>query len=325
MSFTVMWHELLSRIDELAEGVSLLTPLSDRRFRLANTQEQRVIISFDDENGHQPLQRAQFESLYDRIHDEPGAFDLDRLPPEADPYPAVLSLHPRYEIDAEAGTLAYSEAATVPSLLESEPEPMLGDEERAEPDLALYPDLLLLIDALERVDFERGNWETDELVNLYTLLSDVQRGANDLRKKVTDHLIDRLHHDRPVSGQYGSVQRTSRRRKSLKDDEVVLETLEGAGIDREVVLGVDRGKVDEALDVTELSEEAVYDIETSEFVRKAEVDTEQKESRLQGLKDRLAATEGNDATALKAEIEELEERIEDLTSFSTGTQVRRDS
>jgi hypothetical protein len=150
----------------------------------------------------------------------------------------------------------------VPSLLDPDPEPAPGDDERSEPDLALYPDLLLLVDALERADPDAlDTLETSELINLYTLLSDVQRGANDLRKDVTDLLLPRLHHDQAVSGQYGSVQRTSRRRKSLKDDETVLNALEQAGIDRERVLGVDRGKVDDALAVTELSEDAVYEID----------------------------------------------------------------
>jgi hypothetical protein len=105
MPFTSTWHELLHQIDELVEGASMLTPLSHRRFRIANTQEQRVIISFEDEDGHHPLQREQFESLYDRIRDEPTAFELDRLPPDADPYPAVLTLHPRYEINEDEGTI----------------------------------------------------------------------------------------------------------------------------------------------------------------------------------------------------------------------------
>jgi hypothetical protein len=80
-------------------------------------------------------------------------------------------------------------------------------------------------------------------VNLYTLLSDVQRNANDLRQDVSDVLLDRLHHDRPVYGQYGSVQRTTRRNRSLKPDEEVLAVLEAAGIDRERVMGVDRACV----------------------------------------------------------------------------------
>jgi hypothetical protein len=164
--------------------------------------------------------------------------------------------------------------------------------------------------------------ETDALVNLYTLLSDVQRDANEFRKEVADVLLARLHHDRPISGQYGSVQRTSRRNRSLKDDEEVLERLESAGIDRERVLSVDRSKVDEALEVTTLSESDVYDVEESEYVRKAEVDEDVKESRLQGLKDRLAASEDDKANQLRAEIEELEQRIDDLTSFRTGAEMQ---
>jgi hypothetical protein len=326
MPFTSTWHELLHQIDELAEGASMVTPLSHRRFRIANTQEQRVIISYDDEDGHRPLQRDQFETLYHRIHDEHGAFELDRLPPDADPYPAVLSIHPRYEINEDNGTISHAESKTVPSLLDPEPEPAPGDDERAEPDLDLYPDLLLLVDALERSDpHTLAELETSELINLYTLLSDVQRGANDLRKDVTELLLPRLHHDQAVSGQYGSVQRTTRRRKSLKDDEEVLDALEQAGIDRERVLGVDRKKVDDALAVTTLSEQDVYEIDENTHVRKAEVDEDMKASRLQGLKDRLAATDGQDAAALQEEIEDLEERIDDLTSFSTGAQVRQDS
>jgi polyhydroxyalkanoate synthesis regulator phasin len=324
MPFTSTWHELLNQIDSLSEGATIVTPLSHRRFRIANTQEQRVIISFDDEDGHRPLQREQFETLYDRIRDSSQVFALDRLPPDADPYPAVLSLHPRYEINEDAGTITHAETKTVPSLLDPEPEPAPGDDDRSEPDLALYPDLLLLIDSLERADPAFDELETSELINLYTLLSDVQRGANDLRKEVTNLLLPRLHHDQPISGQYGSVRRTTRQRKSLKDDEEVLTAIEQAGIDHERVLSVDRGKVDDALDVTELSEQDVYEIDENTHVRKAEVDDEMKQSRLQGLKDRLAATEGQDAAALNEEIEELEERIDDLTSFSTGSQVRRD-
>jgi hypothetical protein len=192
-------------------------------------------------------------------------------------------------------------------------------EPREEPNIPVYSDALLLIDALERHDpTNLGAIDTPTLVNLYTLLSDVQRNANDLRQDVSDVLLDRLHHDRPVYGQYGSVQRTTRRNRSLKPDEEVLAVLEAAGIDRERVMGVDRDKVEDALDVTELAETAVYDVEEREYVRKAEVDEEVKESRLQGLKDRLAAADSEDTEALQQEIEELEARIEELTSFKSG-------
>jgi predicted transcriptional regulator len=94
--------------------------------------------------------------------------------------------------------------------------------------------------------------------------------------------------------------------------------MEGAGIARERITSVDSGKVDEALDVVEVAESEVYDIDESEYVRKADVDEDQKETRLQGLKDQLAAAEGEEAEELRDEIDELEDRIEELTEFKSG-------
>jgi chromosome segregation ATPase len=183
----------------------------------------------------------------------------------------------------------------------------------------VYADALLLIDALEQHDVTSlTELDVPTLVNLYTLLSDVQRNANDLRQDVRGVLLDRLHHDQPVSGQYGSVQRAVRRNRTLKDDEEVLELLEAEGIDPERVLSVDTSKLDDALEVTSLFESDVYEIDESEYVRKADVDDEMKESRLQGLKDQLAGAD-EDTTELQAKIEELEERITELTSFDSGT------
>ena len=322
MSFTANWHTLLDELDDLPENATLITPLSHQRFRITDVQDARVIVQFEDRDETRSLQREQFETLYRRIEDSPDGFDLDRLPPDADPYPAVWSVHPRFEVDEDAGIITQSEISTATQVVGAEQEST--DEERTEPDgLDVYSDALLLIDALERHDVTTlSELETDALVNLYTLLSDVQRDANEFRKEIADVLLARLHHDRPVSGQYGSVQRTSRRNRSLKDDEEVLKRLENAGIDRERVLSVDRSKVDEALDVTTLSESDVYEVEESEYVRKAEVDEDVKESRLQGLKDRLAASEDDEANQLRAEIEELEQRIDELTSFRTGTEMQ---
>jgi hypothetical protein len=322
MSFTASWQTLLDELDDLPESATLITPLSHQRFRIADVQDARVIIQFEDRDETRPLQRDQFETLYRRIEDAPDGFDLDRLPPDADPYPTVWSVHPRFEVDEDAGIITQSEVATATQVMGVKKEST--DDERTEPDeLDVYSDALLLIDALERHDVTTlSELETDALVNLYTLLSDVQRDANEFRKEVADVLLARLHHDRPVSGQYGSVQRSSRRNRSLKDDDEVLKHLENAGIDRERVLSVDRSKVDEALEVTTLSESEVYEVQESKYVRKAEVDEDVKESRLQGLKDRLAASEDNEANLLRAEIEELEQRIDDLTSFRTGTEMQ---
>jgi hypothetical protein len=322
MPFSVSWHTLLDELDELSDGAELITPLSHDRFRITAVQEHRVVVMLDDTGERRPLQRDQFETLYHRIQDSDGEFNLDRLPPDADPYPAVLSLHPRFEVDEEQGVITEKEEVTDTQLLSDESASVGG--ERVEPEgLDVYSDALLLIDALERQEVsDLTALETDALVNLYTLCSDVQRNANDFRQDIADVLLDCLHHDQPVYGQYGSVQRTSRRNRSLKDEEDVLATLEDAGIDRERVTSVDSKKVNEALEVTELSESDVYDIDESEYVRKAEVDEEVKESRLQGLKERLAASSDAESDELRQEIEALEERIDDLTSFSTGTQMQ---
>lgn len=73
--------------------------------------------------------------------------------------------------------------------------------------------------------------DTGTLVTLFTLLSDVQRNANDLRTNVSDVLLNRLHYDRPVYGSFGSVQRTTCRNRSLKEEFEVFDSLEKAGSD----------------------------------------------------------------------------------------------
>jgi hypothetical protein len=321
MPFSVSWHTLLDELEDLSDDAELITALSHDRFRIVDVQEHRIVISFDETGERRPLQREQFETLHERITDSDGEFELDRLPARADPYPAVLSLHPRFEINGKRRVLLEKEGPTETQLVDGDLS--TEDRERVEPDgLDIYSDALLFIDTLERHDVsDLTELETETLVNIYTLCSDVQRNANEFRQDVTDVLLDRLHHDQPVHGQYGSVQRTSRRNRSLKNEETVLNALEAAGIERERVTTVDPSKVDEALDVTELSESAVYEIDESEFVRKAEVDESTKESRLQGLKDRLTASEEDETDHLREEIEELEDRIDDLTSFSTGTQL----
>lgn len=320
MTFASTWSNLLDECGVLEDDATLITPLSDRQFRITDVQEYRVVVEFADSGESRPLQRDQFETLVDRVRTEPGGFALDRLPPEADPYPAVLSLHPRYEIDKQTGTLRETDEPT-PSQFVRGADPDV-DAERTVPDLDVYSDALLLIDALEQYDVtELEGLNTSSLVNLYTLLSDVQRDADDLRGDVATVLLDRIHHDHPVHGQFGSVQRTSRTYRSLKDEDEVLERLEEAGIPRERVTSVDPTKVDEALEVTELAPSAVYEVEAREYVRKAEVNEEEKETRLQGLKDRLTATDGSEAEALREEIEELEGRIDNLTSFQSGAEV----
>jgi hypothetical protein len=327
--FGATWGTLRDRCEELPEDATLITPLATKRFRISGVQQSRVIIEDTDSGDTQPLQREQFATLAEHVSDATtpdtdSGFEIERLPAEAEPYAAVLAIHPRYVIDEQEGTLTELAEADESTVLDealhlsttTDEEP----DERAEPEVPVYADMLLLIDALEREDPTALNKiETPALVNLYTLLSDVQRNANGLRKDVSDVLLDRMPENRPAHGQYGSVQRTTRRQLSLKDDDEVLTALEDAGIDRDRLLSVDREKVDEALEVVSVPESAVYDTDESEYVRKAEVDEERKETRLQGLKDRLAVSDDPEAEVLRQEVERLEQEIEDLTEFSPGS------
>jgi|APHM01.1.fsa_nt_gi hypothetical protein len=328
MPFSATWHNLLEPLEALPADAVFRTPLSDRPFRVTDSQEHRILIQFRDDTGTTPLSREQFETLYERVTDAPEGFDLDRLPADAEPYATLLSVHPRFAIDTDANTLTEREEPTTP--LVDAPIPSAADsgagDDRSEPDVPVYNDALLLIDALERTDpTDLSGVETATLVDLYTLCSDVQRNADELRQTIRGVLLDRLTHDQPIAGQYGSIQRTTRRNRSLKDDEAVITTLEAAGVDKQRLLSVDREKVDDALAVTEVTEEEVYKIDDREYVRKADVDDDTKASRLQGLKDRLAAAAGDDTDELRAEIEALEKRIDELTSFKPGQAFHGDS
>jgi|APHM01.1.fsa_nt_gi hypothetical protein len=83
--------------------------------------ESSFFITFKDTDEKRPLQRDQFETLYRRVADEPGGFELDRLPADADPYPTVLSLHPEFEIDEDAGVITKTDGPISTQLLDTDP------------------------------------------------------------------------------------------------------------------------------------------------------------------------------------------------------------
>ena len=302
--FGATWGTLCECCEELPEDATLITPLASRRFSITDVQEPRIIIEDVDSGDSQPLQREQFEALAEHTHEALDGYELDRLPSKAEPYAAVLALHPRYVLDECEGTLTELDEVDESAMLDDAPHLSISEESESE-----EREEMSVLDEVE----------TPALVNLYTLLSDVQRNADDLRKDVIDVLLGRVQHDRPAHGQYGSVQRTTRQNRSSKDDGTILEAFEGTGIDREQVLGVDRGKVDEALEVVSVPESAVYDVSESEYVRKAAVDEERKETHLQGLKDRLTVSDDPEAEVLRQEVERLEQEIEELTQFSPGS------
>ena len=205
MTFTASWHNLLENAEELPADATLLTPLSGKPFRITDVQEHRILIEYRGDDGTIPLKRDQFETLYEHVTDGWTGFDLDNLPPDAGPYATVLSLHPRFSIDDREGMLTESDTPTSSPLVDAH-EVEGDEEEREEPDIPVYADALLLIDALERHDpTGLDGLETPALVNLYTLLSDVQRNANGSRRDGDAGAGKSL---------YAAVRRTTERQRS---------------------------------------------------------------------------------------------------------------
>lgn len=66
----------------------------------------------------------------------------------------------------------------------------------------------------------------------------------------------------------------------------------------------------------------LHDIDEQVYVRKVDINEDVKETQLQGLNDRLAVTENEEADALRSEIEDLEDGIDKLTGFRTGSQLQ---
>ena len=109
MTFTEVWHDLVAECEQLSTAATFVAPLSERRFRITDIQDDRLIIEFVDSESSRPLPRDQIEALYDRVTDaslknsNENGFTLENLPRGTEPYAAVLSLHPSVAIDLPAG------------------------------------------------------------------------------------------------------------------------------------------------------------------------------------------------------------------------------
>lgn len=305
MEFDQLWEALRERCGSLEPDTVLVTPASERAFVVRSADEDRVTVAFTDRKGERPLWRGQFEVLHDQLAGGEGVA-LSGLPPGVEPYVTVLSLLPQYAVDGgRLRRATYGEDAD---------SPFLRPEWAARrPPERIHDDAVLLADLLERYDLSApASLPSSALVDAYVLLSDTGRGASRLRRSVGESLLEHIGPDASLHGGFGTVRRTSRRRRRLRDEGTVLSALDEAGIPHEWVLGVDREKLDVVLAVTGLEEAAVYDASEQTYVQKTAVEEGEKQRRLQGLRDRLASLEGEDAEQLRGEIERLEERIETM-------------
>jgi hypothetical protein len=112
MSFDAIWETIQAELAGLDEAATFVTPRTEDRFQVVEVQEPRIVVQLEGEADTQPLQRQQFETIYERLSEDADGFDLGTLPPDADPYPVVLSLHPDFAIDEAATELVRTAGAT---------------------------------------------------------------------------------------------------------------------------------------------------------------------------------------------------------------------
>lgn len=106
------WETLRDEAEDLPADTVLRTPLSRKRFLVTEIRDSSLTITYENGADSKPLQRDKFETLLRRIIDAPGGFDVDRLPPNAEPYATILCLHPQIQLDEQEGTITETEAST---------------------------------------------------------------------------------------------------------------------------------------------------------------------------------------------------------------------
>ncbi|PSQ18907.1 hypothetical protein BRD00_03975 [Halobacteriales archaeon QS_8_69_26] len=307
VSHEELWNAVQDRCAALEPGTELVTPLSERPFRVLEAPADRLRIRFGDSGEERTLWREQFEVLADRLAEHRLA--VEDLPPGVEPYATVLTLLADYGVEGE-------EIAYFPDLDTGGGSPYLISpaEARTRPE-RLHDDAMLLADLLDLLDpVDPGTLGTDVLTDLYVLLSDVQHESDRLRQTARESLLARLGPDQEFRGAFGTVRRTTRERRQPKDDEQVFDALDERGIPREWVLGVDPDKLDVVLTVTDLEEDEVYDVEEQVYVQKTDVDEEEKYSRLRGLADRIDELEDDEAEGFREELLDLESRLDEALS-----------
>ncbi|ARS91311.1 hypothetical protein [Natrarchaeobaculum aegyptiacum] len=308
------WGHLRTQCEALEPGSVLLTPVSDRRFDVRRTDADLIVVSFADSGEERPLWREQFSVLVDQL--ETDRIDLDALQPGVEPYAVILSLADEFAVRADA--LVYEPDSDVDAD-EGEDNPFVVPASEARTQVErIHDDALLLAALVERLDLvdeaDLSRLDTDVLTDCYVLSSDVQRGADRLRKAAREPILERLGPDQTLHGRYGTVRRTTRTRRRPKDDETVFAALDDHGVPREWVTGVDPSKLDVVVEATDLEETDVFDVEETVYAQKTGIDEDEKYSRLQGIADRIESLEGPEGEALRDELETIENRLEDALS-----------
>ncbi|WP_435320523.1 hypothetical protein [Haloarchaeobius sp. TZWSO28] len=174
--------------------------------------------------------------------------------------------------EAETGEAVGSERAAGGRGDDSGPAGHSRDEDPAELDDEFVAVARALAELLERRDLTTLDDASDrDLVDLYALFSELEGAAGTARKQVRDALLPQVPADGTLSSECGEVARSTRERRTLRDEETVLTALATAGVSPQEVMGVDSEKVEAVVESADIAPSEVFEVERTTYVRKAGV------------------------------------------------------
>lgn len=111
--------------------------------------------------------------------------------------------------------------------------------------------------------------DTSQLIDLYLLLSQVETETEDLRKDVSDILLDRV--DEEASSQYGSLSVVESTTWSVEDEKHALEVLDKHGIPRMGVMSIDSKKVEEVCEENDINKGELMEKSERRYLRRTDL------------------------------------------------------
>ena len=171
------------------------------------------------------------------------------------------------------------ESAATPGA--SEPSSDLDDSDF---ELGFERDALVLLHLASEYDLSSlDDLGTYQLADLYSLLADVKNAAEDARQEVRDALLEQVRENRTLAADLGSVERRTYTDRQLEDEATVRHALADAGVDPQSVRSFDESKLRDAVEATDLDENAVFDVEERAQIRIADSNDESRRQQFDRL------------------------------------------
>jgi hypothetical protein len=121
--------------------------------------------------------------------------------------------------------------------------------------------------ALDHEPADLGGADLETLADLYGLAARASDHFDDRRREIREEILDRVHQDTQIRGEYATVTRTTSRRRVPKDERAVFEALRRAGVNPYDVLELDSSALRELSESGAIEDEDVFDREERTYVR----------------------------------------------------------